>query len=482
MPASDNVLPFVDRSANAPVDPTSPVYQLTVVRRLSREWGPALSDAEFRVLSFIVDHTILWGRSTYRFTYRCFMNGTGVSAGIGKGETQVRAALTSLAGKGAIEIKRSQVGLDISPNREWKPMIAVPKRLQSGVGPSENRGSEPRKSEGQTHGFPRPYIEEYLEDQVRGALRPAVADRRPGSSEDRSIPETKTLAVPVRVRTRPIPTPEKSAPVEKPRHEITEQGELMLGDTTLVAKGSSIPERLRPAAAMAKIEARRSMRHGGALFDTWKAAYVEAYGDVRGAGCVAWSKVEMAMVVKQLAKPFKGTSPELHDFIDWIVTNWGVVLAEQFRWMKREAPPELPSLRFVLAFKDKFFAAYGRRSVDRYLASLTPEERSIREAMIRKGLTEKEADQKLAERKAASALRDELERGKAEIAQQRRAASAAQARVEAERRELARMSQRAKPTPAAPVLPNGAREVSDEELAKSVQLVAKMMEVDPNGE
>lgn len=190
----------------------------------------------------------------------------------------------------------------------------------------------------------------------------------------------------------------------------------------------------------------------------------------------------MAMVVTQLAKPFKGTSPELHDFIDWIVSNWGVVMVERFGWMKRKKPPELPNLRFVLGFKHEFFAEYGRRSVDRYLASLSDHERAIRRGKLRDGLTEQQVDIQLAERRARQQLRKEIERGKTELEQQRRTINAARARLEAERRELARMATRTKPQSAPPLLPGGAREVSDEELAESVQLVAKMIEVDPDGE
>lgn len=483
-----NVVPLRPPSRlGVPADRTSPVYQLTVVRKITREWGALLSDAEFRVLLFIIDHTVLWGRATYKFTYRCFMNGTGVSAGIAKGETQVRAALASLSEKGVIKIKRGQTGLDITPNPEWKP-VAIRRRLQSGGAPSENRGSEPRKSEDQTLGNPNPYIEEQLEEQVRGTLRPAVADRRPGCSEEKLIPESKTISVPVpqvRIRTRPVrienPTP---APTERPRLEISDQGEMNFGDAIRVAAGSSIPERYQPAAA--KALARREMRHGGALFETWKIAFAETYSGVPGAGCVTWSKAEMAMVVTHLAKPFKGSSPELHDFVDWIVTNWAIVMVDEFRWMKRERPPVLPTLRFLLAFKDKFFVAYGRRSVDRYLDSLSDHERTIRKGLLRDGLTAQQADVRLVERRVRQQLREEMEMREAKAAQALRTAAAAHGNVAKERRELARQLYRAKhgieQEPPKPVLPNGAREVSDEELAASVQLVAKMMEVDPNGE
>lgn len=269
---------------------------------MTRDWGPSLTDAEFRVLMFVVDHTILWGRPTYRFTYRSFMNGNGVSAGLCKGETQVRAALTALVEKGVIEIKRVQSGLEITPNAEWKPMIAVPKRLRNGGLPSENRGSEPRKTEGQTHGNPRPIIEEHLDEQDSGALRTADAAGAKLGSEISSIPEAKSISVPVpsvRVRTRQVrienPTP---APAEK--CEVSEQGDFFVRGKNVVAAGTSIPARFQSAAAKAKRDARLSMKNPGALFETWKEAWAEAYRDVPGAGCVAWTKQEAGMVKQGL--------------------------------------------------------------------------------------------------------------------------------------------------------------------------------------
>ncbi|SEM06088.1 hypothetical protein SAMN04515666_1077 [Bosea lupini] len=219
---------------------------------------------------------------------------------------------------------------------------------------------------------------------------------------------------------------------------------------------------------------------------TWKAAYRRTYVGIGGAGCVDWSKAEMAMAATQLAKPFKGTAPELHDFIDWIVTNWSIVLAERFEWMKRKKPPELPDLRFVLAFRHEFFAAYGRRSVDRYLESLSEHERTIRKSLLKDGLTHEHAMERLADRRVRQQLREEMEKREAKAAQALRTAAVARGNVIKERRameaQLYRYKHRIAQEPPKPTLPNGAREVSDEELVASVQLLAKMMAIDPNSE
>lgn len=261
-------------------------------------------------------------------------------------------------------------------------------------------------------------------------------------------------------------------------------------ESALVVSIPQVRKRTRPVspqseAIKAQHEFPRSMRSGDALFETWKDAYATAYGDVPGAGCVTWTKAEMAMAVTQLAKPFKGTAPELHDFIGWIVRNWAIVIVDQFGWTRRERPPELPMLRFVLAFKHKFIAAYDRRSVDRYLASLSGHEKAIREGMLKGGLTHEQIMLQLAERRARQDLREEIEKGRAEVSHQRRAVQAERDGLNRERRELERrMSEtmrKAKELPTVPAISTTARDVSDEELAQSVGLIAKMMEVDPNG-
>ncbi|KRE21710.1 hypothetical protein ASE66_28090 [Bosea sp. Root483D1] len=46
---------------------------------LSRYWRSELSDREFSMLAYIMDHTVEWGRLAYRFTYRSLAEGTPIS-------------------------------------------------------------------------------------------------------------------------------------------------------------------------------------------------------------------------------------------------------------------------------------------------------------------------------------------------------------------------------------------------------------------
>lgn len=152
--------------------------------------------------------------------------------------------------------------------------------------------------------------------------------------------------------------------------------------------------------------------------------------------------------------------------------------------LRGEPAPPLPSIRFVISFRDNFIRAFGKRSIDKALDALSGHERMIRKAMLKDGLTHEEAMVKLAERRARQQLREEIEKGKAEVSHQRRAVQAERSGIQKQQRELERRMSLQRNRPAEPERPafSGAREISDEELAASVQLVAKMMEVDPNDE
>ncbi len=490
MPASDNVLPFVQRSGAAPKDLASQRTQLDVHRLLSRVWRVALSDREYVVLSFIIDQTVGWGRPSYLFTYRCFEHGTPVSAGVGKAPSKVREIIRELEKKGAIVTDpNKRDGLLITPNLEWKPMLPTPKRLAGRNRAPENGPAECPEPVGQTGRNRAPYIVEHLDEQVSGALRLAGAAGAMPIPETNLIPEAKPISVPVpsiQVGTRPARI-ENPPPAPAEECEVSEQGDFFVRGKNVVAAGTSVPARFQSAAALTKRNARLSMKNPGALFETWKEAWAEAYGDVPGAGCVAWTKQEAGMVKQGLIGRWAGKAPELHDFVEWACANWASIISEHFGWMKkREAPPALPTIRFLVNFRENFERAYARRSVDKALDALSGHERMIRKDMLKDGLTHEEAMVKLAERRARQQLREEIEQGKAEVAQQRRTASAERAGLDRERRELERRMAEtlriAREGNQAPAPVKAAREVSDEELAASVQLLAKMMAIDPNGE
>jgi hypothetical protein len=121
--ARDNVVQLKAPSRLGAASEREPGRLLTEARahrRLSREWRPHLTDREYTVLAFIIDHTVGWGRERYRFTYRELSAGNPVSAGLGKAESKLREAIRALEVKRFIAIDpNKRDGLTISVNLDW---------------------------------------------------------------------------------------------------------------------------------------------------------------------------------------------------------------------------------------------------------------------------------------------------------------------------------------------------------------------------
>lgn len=123
------------------------VYQGTLMRALSRHWRSELSDREYTMLAYIMDHTVEWGRLAYRFTYKSLAEGTPVSpCGLNKGEQQLREILSSLERMGAISVTRGRDGLGITFNPQWRPVKSTRKRPAEVETPLEIQGGDPWKS------------------------------------------------------------------------------------------------------------------------------------------------------------------------------------------------------------------------------------------------------------------------------------------------------------------------------------------------
>ncbi|AWM88265.1 hypothetical protein C4E04_16960 [Microvirga sp. 17 mud 1-3] len=178
-----------------------------------------------------------------------------------------------------------------------------------------------------------------------------------------------------------------------------------------MAKGPLAPANPQTAAS-ARETASRTLKNPGALQRTWTAAWGCAFDEVPGAVCPAWTKTEMGMVKSALAARWTQDAASLHGFLEWIVTDWSNIVGTHFAWMKRDPAPSLPSIRFVMTFKDRFFQAWNRRTVDKAIDGLSGEERRRRELMMRQGKTLEEANLLIAEERAQVRLRDEIEAGK----------------------------------------------------------------------
>lgn len=69
---------------------------------ITRKFLPSLTPAEFVVLSYIFDRTIMWGRVSQRISISEFENGNRTNGGIPLARRSIVSALGSLKAKGVI--------------------------------------------------------------------------------------------------------------------------------------------------------------------------------------------------------------------------------------------------------------------------------------------------------------------------------------------------------------------------------------------
>lgn len=79
-----------------------PVVRLELQQRVTRTFLPNLTPAEFVVLTYILDRTIMWGRARKRISICEFENGNRINGGVPLSRRSIITALGSLQAKGVI--------------------------------------------------------------------------------------------------------------------------------------------------------------------------------------------------------------------------------------------------------------------------------------------------------------------------------------------------------------------------------------------
>jgi hypothetical protein len=470
--ARDNVVPLnapTRLDASAARDPKDPLRQVEAYRKLTREWRKCLTPPELSLAFFLVDHTHGWGLETRKLTYREMIEGTHTSAGMGMTERQLRNILTALAGKGLIKIapsRRDGLTISVCLDKEESAMLAIPKRVRTGKelpGGAEKNFRANRKEIAGRGGKKLPdYIrEEYLENSSEENSSPALAvEAENGLIEKKEEPRQPELPAP-----KPSPTYRIR---RRPTQSISEVSE----DLGLRTATDPAPATRALPKASRKID--DSVVMPSELEKTWRATFEEHYAEVPGAIVEPWTMKTLAAVKAVFVKRWTGTVPELHEFMRWAVKSWSRTMAMHFSWMKRDPAPDLPSIRFMLAFNDHFIRAWNRRALEDRIQGLRGDEAVKLSLLLKGGKTEQEALLEIAEDRAAGRLRGELEKGKQEAARLVRIATLAhkEARKERLRASFARPAQPS-------VLPDRnqpRKELTEEDMEDALQRVAKMVE------
>lgn len=91
----------------------------------------------------------------------------------------------------------------------------------------------------------------------------------------------------------------------------------------------------------------------------------------------------MHIVKSVLTARFRQNVAARHDFLNFIVRNWPQIMAKQFKWMKKSAPPALPKIDFVCReqFITQFLDAYADRRRYDEIALLPTDEQAVARAV-----------------------------------------------------------------------------------------------------
>lgn len=371
-----NVYPF--ERQNRARDPRSLQFKIEAYQRLLRDYSPHLKAHEFIVLMQVLDRTVGWAELEASFTLTALRKGDDVYGGIAKAvsERTMFRALASLEAKGILQCRHDPRKFDkrhYRVNLDWRPdmLVTLPKVLKEkpgdpchSVSTPCHADSDPCHSGSLYTGSPRQVIETGSHDGPASravAIDPGKEIRKKGSGPA------------VRVRARH----EGAAPVH--RQEVA-------------------PEVVR----------RRSKTTADSVEQVWRAAVAETFP---GHPVPFWTVREKGQA-KTALKKWRQPGVSFHDFMEWCARNWTAIMSKQFSWMTKQAPPAVPALPFLFSFMDGFVECYAENKLE---AWLTSRDRTEIERLMSRGNTYEQAMATLAERKAATALRDEMEKREAEV-------------------------------------------------------------------
>lgn len=431
----------------------SPGERLAIRNCVTREWGPHLSSDEFRLVLYIYDNSIEWGRTHLEATYEQMATGEAAPDDViwswrlpplGIPLRTFRRLVDSLRAKGVIfaeAVGRKFTRYNI--NLAWSPAEGtLSPRLAMSKLPTPKRFSEQKCQPGtfdegdaecQSGTFESanlaPLYNRTLSQQTEETTSPSLR------SEARSLLPTPKI----RNRTRP------TSPEQEERASPVAAAPSTALEAIAAVKARSADTLTTKAASAAQSD------KAGAYALTFRNAFAEAYPDVPAR---ALTDKDAAI----LRKVLKAHIPDLaarHEFLDWTVRHWDQVTARQLGWMVKSPPPELPTVMFMLNGKifPHFLDAHANRKRHEAIDLLPAEQAEIARLMADKGLTYEQALLAAGERRALSQHAEDRRAAAKTQGELMRQGEASRKAIEAEYRRL--MRERAQlqiATPAAPVI------------------------------
>ncbi|WP_342154596.1 hypothetical protein [Methylorubrum sp. SB2] len=351
-------------------------------------WAPHMSASEVVFIGWLLANTVSRGKRSGAYSLPQLINGVpnhrdgGMwTAGTGLSEPTVRRTIASCTAKGLIHTCRDPRGTRFTVVLTWNP--ATGQAEESNVVtlnlPRSRRNASAQPAADMQADVPEEWDapggdqndQEGVINLITGACqndhssigKPTNQDTIQG--EDCDAVASRPVVLPeVRIRKRPtapgtslnLPrsgfgkvdaSPRCAAP--PPAEPARFEPRTNLADAI---KAAGEARKARLAEARKRIDVR-------AYATTWLGAWGDTY---LGTPCPGWSEKVGGMLKKSLkAYWLKGHEHRVHDFLEWSVRNWDVILAAKLSWMRQSPPPALPCIEFVARFLRNFQEAWGEQ-------------------------------------------------------------------------------------------------------------------------
>jgi hypothetical protein len=369
-------------------------YQALLSREVDRQIVCYFDLNVQAMLRHLFDQTIQMGRDSWGFTYARIAKGDVMTNGVGCDERTAMRLVAQLAETGIIIKEPNSKGIQITFNLNWRPQ------------PGQRRAYESRKRAPTMKRSDIP-----VTPAVTGMSPQPLTGMSPIREEDVGEKAIRGEAI-------------YSAPASQDRERISDDLNFHLkdcGEKTSIAKqepsnspaASALPSSVETVTAKAtrrtneRPATAKQKMNPGAIEETFRAAFEEAFHDYPDAIFVPWTPKERAIVNNALIKKWPGSPEELHDYVRWAVTHWSGIMCHRFSWMKRDRP-EVPTLSFLIAQQKNFLQAHTSYRTDCWINSIKDqEERMYATLTIKGGKTPEEAQLEIYEHRAIVRMRDE---------------------------------------------------------------------------
>ncbi|KQQ17375.1 hypothetical protein ASF59_00070 [Methylobacterium sp. Leaf121] len=430
---------------------------MDVFATLGTVWAPHLTASEFVLVAWLLANAVPRGKRSGVYSISQFVEGVpnhrdgGMwTAGTGLSEKTVRRAIASCLAKGVIHTSRDPRGTRFAVVLSWNP--ATGKAEESNV-VSLNLPRAARRAQSEPSAHMQAAETDDQDDWEGGQFdREGVVNlTRDGGQidhpsieiptnqetyrEDPDATASRPVIIPeVRIRKRPaasVPilarsgfgkvdaSPRCAAPPPAeasrfdPRQSVT---------AAIDAAGKARAQRL--------VEARKRI-DTNAYATTWVAAWGEAYP---GSPHREWTQKAAGILKKAVEGQWTSRHrPQVHDFLEWVVGNWDVILASKFAWMRESPPPAMPEIEFVARQMRKFQEAWAEREELRFRGTLPGQQQAAHALAKREGIMIDVALARVIAKDAAEKARREINEIAASAARDKRIAKLAAAQANAPR-------------------------------------------------